>query len=284
MLIYKKIFVAFLGIMFFINGNTQKCCLNPPCKQKAKEYAEKVTSLVTFLGKWTPESTQGFKRINDSILNEFSRLYPERYNEFKSIVKAISVEFIDDESDEERAKCFHDQLPIATGDNTMAWINYIRDVKPVFPSTEFCRGFKKRVEISQGAVFLSKTSTAYLGAARFFVVYTFPVEGKCGGRVRLMVGPGYFRHSATSYLTLSSRIGIRMGDIKPNIFSLGNFNFFGGYNTAFGDFNYAEAGLEAELGWLGFNLSTVYQTNDRDWGFLAGIILFNTKTKKKKEK
>src|SRR6185503_11501708 len=107
---------------------------------------------------------------------------------------------------------------------------------------------------------------------------------KCGGRVRLMVGPGYFRHSATSYLTLSSRIGIRIADIKPNIFSLGNFNFFGGYNTAFGDFNYAEGGLEVELGWLGFNLSTVYQTNDHDWGFLAEIILFNTKPKKKKEK
>src|SRR4030095_15607487 len=106
MLIYKKIFVAFLGILFFINGNTQKCCLTPACKQKAKEYAEQVTSLVTFLGKWTPESAPNFKRINDSILNEFSRLHPERYNEFKSIVKAISVEFIDHQGNEERATCF----------------------------------------------------------------------------------------------------------------------------------------------------------------------------------
>jgi hypothetical protein len=284
MLIYKKTFITFLSVVLFIQSNSQKCCLDPVCKQKAKEYAERVTSLVTFLGKCTPESNQNFKSINDSILNEFSRFYPERYNEFKSLVKAISVEFIDAQGDEERPTCFHDQLPIETGDNTMAWINYIRDVKPVFPSTEFCRGFKKRVEISQGAAFLSKKTTAYLGVARFFVVYTLPGKEKCGGRVRLMVGPSYFRHSAASYLTLSSRIGVRIGDIKSNIFSLGNFNFFGGYSTAFGDFNYAETGLEVELGWLGFNLSTVYQTSDHNWGFLAGIILFNTKTKKKKEK
>lgn len=284
MLIYKKIIIAFLGIVLFIHGYSQKCCLDPVCKQKAKEYAERVTSLVILLGKCTPESTPNSRTINQSVIDEFSRLYPERYNEFKSLVKAISVEFIDAQGNEERPTCFLDQLPIETGDNTMAWINFIRDVKPFFPSTEFCRGFKKRIEISQGATFQSKKTTAYLGAARFFVVYTFPAKEKCGGRVRLMAGPGYFRNSATSYITLSSRIGVRIGDIKPDIFSLGNFNFFGGYNTAFGDFNYAEAGLEVELGWLGFNLLSVYQTSDKDWGFLAGIILFNTKPKKRKTK
>ena len=279
MLIHKKIIIAFFGIVLFIHGNSQKCCLDPVCKQKAKEYAERVTSLVILLGKCTPESTPNSRTINQSVIDEFSRVYPERYNEFKNLVKAISVQFIDAQGNDERQICFHDQLPIETGDNTMAWINFIRDVKPVFPSTEFCRGFKKRIEISQGAAFVNKTTTAYLASARFFVVYTLPAKEKCGGKVRLMLGPGYFIHSRTSYITLSSRIGYRIGDIKPNIFSLGNFNLFGGYSTAFGDFNYAEAGLEVELGWLGFNLS--YQKSYDDWGLLAGIILFNSKPKKK---
>jgi hypothetical protein len=279
---YKKTFLTFLAFVMFFTIDAQiKCCDDPPCKQKAKEYADKITSLVTFLGKCTPETVPDSKRINDSLIAEFSTFQPERYNEFKSLIKAISAEFIDDASSQERQTCFFDLLPIATGDNTMAWINFIRKVPPVFPSTEFCGGFKKRVEISQGAAaFLSKTRMAYLGAARAYIVYTLPSRQNCGGRVRLMAGPGYFLHSATSYITLSSRIGVRLGDIKPGIFSLGNFNFFGGYNTAFGDFNYAEAGLEAELGWFGFNLSTVYQVNDRHWGFLAGIILANKKIKK----
>src|SRR6185436_20247209 len=217
MLKNKKIFLAFIGLVLFFNANAQ-CCEDPACKAKAKEYADKITSLAILLGKCTPPSNPNSRHINDSIVEVFRTTYPERYNEFKTLVKKISEEFIDDPSNQGKQRCFQDMLPIA-GDNAMAWINHIRNVKPIFPSTEFCGGFKKRVEISQGAAFINKNTTAYLGTARFFIVYTLPVKEKCGGKVRLMVGPAYFIQSRNSYLTLSSRVGVRIGDIKPGIFS-----------------------------------------------------------------
>jgi hypothetical protein len=280
---YKKIFLFALGILFLCKVNAQtNCCDDVACKQRAKELADKITGLAVSLGKFTPFGSPGYPQKNDSILLEFKTQFPDRYNEFTKAIKDISAEFIDDQGGQNKQLCFLDQLPINTADNTMAWVNYIRDVKPVFPSTEFCKGFKKRFELSQGAsAFLSKQSMAYLGALRFYLIYTFSEKDKCGGRFRLMTGPGFFLRDAKAHLTLSSRLGVRIGDLKGGVFSIGNFNFFGGFNSNFNQFNYAESGFEAELGWLGLNLSAVYDTYGHKWGFLAGIVLANTKFKSK---
>jgi len=278
----KRILLASLGLLFLCNAIAQtSCCDEAVCKQRAKELADKISGLAGFLGKFTPFGSPGYPQKNDSSLAEFKRQFPDRFNDFNKTIKEISVEFIDDRGTQNKQLCFSDQLPINTGDNTMAWVNYIRDVKPVFPSTEFCGGLKKRIEISQGsAAFLSKKNMAYLGALRGYLIYQFAKKDECGGRFRLMVGPGFFLHSSTAYITLDSRIGIRIGDIAKEPFHLGNINFFAGYNSSFGHFSYVETGFEVELGWLGFNLAANYDTYHYRWGFLTGIVLANSKFKK----
>jgi len=280
---YKKALLVLAGFLFLTNIIGQvKCCDDPLCKQRAKELANKISELTTFLGKFIPFGSPGYPAKNDSALAEYKRQFPARFNEFKKMIGEISIEIIDDQSGQNKQLCFSDQLPINTGDNTMAWVNYIRDVKPVFPSTEFCAGLKKRFEISQGAAsFLSKKHMAYLGGVRGYLIYQFAKKNECGGRFRLMVGPGFFLRSSTSYITLNSRLGIRIGDIAKEPFHAGNFNFFAGYNTSFGHFSYVETGIEVELGWLGFNLSTNYDTYNYRWGFLTGLVLANSKFKKK---
>jgi len=170
----------------------------------------------------------------------------------------------------------------------MCWINFIRfhilKVKPVFPSTEFCGGLKKRFEINQGATaFLSKPQMAYLGSARFYLVYTLFKKDSCGGRFRISAGPGFFLRSTKGYITLSSRVAYRITDLKADVFSLGNLNFFGGYNSDFSGFNYAEAGLEVELGPFGANVSVNENTNNGKWGFLVGVFFGNKKKSKPKK-
>ena len=281
MINYKKLLLVLPAILFLTDTTAQNCCDTPPCKQRATELANKISDLSTFLGKFTPFGSPGYPKKNDSTLSEYKRFFPALFNEFQKTIKEISAEFIDDQSGQNKQLCFLDQMPVATGDNTMAWVNYIRDVKPVFPSTEFCAGLKKRFEISQGAAsFLSKQHMAYLGGVRGYLIYQFAKKDDCGGRFRLMVGPGFFLRSSTSYLTLNSRLGIRIGDIAKEPFHAGNFNFFAGYNTSFGHFSYVETGLEVELGWLGFNIAANYDTYRYRWGFLTGLVLANSKIKK----
>jgi hypothetical protein len=226
-------------------------------------------------------------------------LFEDLWNTSKAIVG-----FLNDPKFCSSTICFGNSLPpdLAEKDNILCWIDFINDsiTRVEFPSTEFCAGWKKRLEIAQGvSSFLSKKDMAYFASIRGYLIYT-PFSGKeyttcegirrrdsCGGIVRFMAGPAYYLRNRTSYLALSSRIAFRIpgGDImlnsKKGLFPAGNINLYGEYNTNFHHFNYAGLGVEVELGPFGINFTGNYNLENGRPGFLMGLIFANKKSSKK---
>ena len=269
--------ILFLIPAILIAQTGKKCCDIISCKEKAGEFAVRVAGIVTFLGNCSDD-----QEANESTLSNFRSSHPDLYEDLILTVKELQEYFFADQPKYSDPDCFSNALPTINKSNVMRWVNHVRfhilKVKPVFPSTEFCGGWKKRFELSQGAAaFLNKTRMAYLGSFRAYLMYTIPGKEKCGGRLRLGAGPGFFLRSSNSYITLSSRLAVRLTDLKAEVFSLGNLNLFGGYNTNFDGFNYAEAGVEAEFGRFGFNVSGNYNIDNKKPGFLIGIIFGNKK-------
>lgn len=273
----KKIFglgiVQLLLLQVAWSQTDKNCCDKKDCREQTIEYATRITGLVNYLGSCSEDSA-----ANNTVLRNLSNTYPTIHNDFIRTAKEIADRYIDHPRFADSRTCFFNSLPPNQAANVLAWINYINPKTPVFPSTEFCYGFSRRFEIGQGAsAFLSKSYMEYLGSIRGFLVYTFKSKQECGGNFRLMTGPGYYLRSSDSYITLHSRAAVRIKDLKANVFNLGNINFFGGYITNFDHFNYAEAGLEVELGAFGLNLAANYDTNIKRAGFLIGLIIANKK-------
>lgn len=271
-----------LSIVFLLPGyavwaQPQKtCCADTECQQKAIAYAVKISGLVNFLGSFNETDVAE----NETKLNNLQLNYKQVYYDLVKTVHEIADYFFDKPRFANSLVCFTDALPVINKSNVVAWINYFRsEVKnPRFPSTEFCGGWQKRFEIAQGATaFLSRNKMAYLGTVRGYLVYTFQQKDKCGGNFRLMAGPSLFLRNRNAYITLSTRLGMRLADLKASVFSFGNLNVFGGYNTNFDYFSYAEGGLEAELGPFGVNLSSNYNTHTSKFGFMVGIVFGNKK-------
>jgi hypothetical protein len=276
-LLKKSFFPLLILLPGIIYGQTSKCCDIQACKQKADEFAVRITGIVSFLGNCSDD-----QEANETTLSNFKTSHPDLYQQLIVTVKELQTWFFAEQPKYSDPDCFSNALPTINKANVMRWVNHVRfhilKVKPVFPSTEFCGGWKKRFELAQGAAaFLNKTKMAYLGSLRGYLMYTIPGKDKCGGRLRLGAGPGFFLRSSNSYITLSSRLAVRLTDLRAEVFALGNLNLFGGYNTNFDGFNYAETGLEAELGPFGFNLSGNYNIENKKPGFLIGIIFGNKK-------
>lgn len=271
------VFFLFLlpGILYGQTG--KKCCDVNSCREKAEEFAVRMAGIATFLGNCSDDQD-----ANEVTLSNFRSSHPDLYQQLIITVKELQQYFFAEQPEYSDPDCFSNALPTINKSNVLRWVNHVRfhilKVKPVFPSTEFCGGWKKRFELGQGAAaFLNKTKMAYLGSLRGYLIYTIPGKEKCGGRLRIAAGPAFFLRSSNSYITLSSRLAVRLTDLRADVFSLGNLNLFGGYNTNFDGFNYAEAGLEAELGPFGFNLSGNYNIDNNKPGFLIGIIFGNKK-------
>lgn len=272
--------------LLYAQPEKKKCCESPVCKEKAVEYAKVISGLVAYLGNCSI-STEEDLRADSIILAKLQEEKPEVYNDLIRMVKLLDDYLYTDIPRFRGTDCFENELPQSMRRNVLCWINYIRfnvlKKVVVFPSTEFCGGWKKRFEINQGAsAFLSKTDMSYLGSARFYFIYTFFKKNKCGGKFRMSAGPAYFLRSRNSYLTLSSRLAYNIKDLKANVFSLGNLNLFGGYNTNFNRFNYAELGLEVELGPFGVNLASNMNTENGKMGFMVGVFFGNKKRTKPK--
>lgn len=251
----------------------KNCCDKEECRKQTADYATRITGLVNYLGNCSEDSA-----ANNAVLRKLSNSHPTIYADFIWTTSEVADQYIVHPRYADSRTCFFNALPANQAANVLAWINYINPQTPVFPSTEFCAGLSRRFEIAQGAsAFLSKPYMEYLGSIRGFLVYTFKSKQECGGTFRLMAGPAYYLRSSDSYITLHSRISIRIKDLKASVFNLGNINFFGGYITNFDHFNYAEAGLEVELGAFGINLAANYDTNIKRAGFLIGLIIANKK-------
>lgn len=289
----KYIRIIFLSIILLITTcllhgqqNKEKCCENESCRVKAQTLAVRITGIVGFLGK----CADGDKAANLLTLERLKTNNKSVYDDFWGTTKAI-IFLINDDRFRNDA-CFENSLPadLAEKSNIMCWIGFVNDsiTKPSFPSAEFCKGWKKRFEIAQGASsFLNKKDMAYLGTIRGYLIYTFRKNNldECGGGVRLMAGPAFYLRDRVSYVALSSRVAFRMKDIKADpkhdLFPLGNLNLFGEYTTSFGQFNYAGLGIEIELGPFGVNLTVNHNLENGKQGFLVGVVFSNRKFSKK---
>lgn len=277
---------ALLAITFLVTSNllhAQQCCDNAICKEKAIEYAKVISGLVNYLG-----TCSGDKTTDSIVLKKLEQEKPEAYSEFVRMVRILDDYLYSDDSKFKGTECFEKELAKNVAENALMWINHVRfhvlGKIPFFPSTEFCGGWKKRFEINQGSsAFLDKTNMSYLGSARAYLIYTFFKKDKCGGRFRIMAGPALFLRSRNSYLTLSTRLAYKLKDLKASVFSLGNLNLFGGYNSNFDGFNYAELGLEVELGPFGINIASNMNTGNGKAGFMVGVFLGNRKKSKTKK-
>jgi hypothetical protein len=283
----KKFFlmIACLASACLSYGQTRTktpCCGNGNCEEKVVEYAKVISGLANFLGNCNNNDAA------DSLaLEELRHKDGNTYNELIRMVRILDDYIFNDKARFEGFDCFANALPPGNGRNVMCWINFIRfhilKVKPIFPSTEFCGGWKKRFEIGQGATAFLKLQSAYLGSVRAYLIYTFFKKDQCGGKFRIMAGPAFFLRSTRGHITLSSRLAYKLTDLKANVFSLGNLNLFAGYNSNFNRFNYAEGGLEIELGPFGVNLGPNVNTNNGKWGFMVGVFFANKKKSKTKK-
>ncbi len=271
----KKL-IASLGLLLCISAqlkaqHTQNCCDVPACREKMEAFAEHITELVFLLGNFDAGSA-------DIRLKELKQNRPPAYKDFIE----TSSDIIAVIEDERQGQCFKDKLPEDERDNIYDWLIFMKDkvMKPKFPSAEYCRGFRRRVEIGQGSSDFIRKQMAYLGSLRGYLGYTFGPKDGCGGRFRLMAGPAYFLRDKDSYLALSSRAAVRLGDINPVPFAIGNLCLFGEYNTNFDGFDYAGLGLEIELGVIGLNLAVNHNVETGYQGFLIGLIIANKNFKK----
>ena len=271
---------VFLSSIFIVAGQPpvteKKCCDIPECKAKSESFAVKLIGMAAFLPPCSDD-----KDINKRTLDSLQKANQRLYSGFIETMNDL-VDFRNSIGNKDR--CFSSILPDAYRDNILNWIIYFNDIKnPVkFPSTEFCRGWKKRFEISQGAANIFTNAATYLGSLHGFIAYTFKPSKQnekesCGGKFRLMAGPSLYMRGNTSYITANARTVFWLKDIGKQTFHVGNINAFGEYFTNFSRFNYAGAGIEIELGPFALNLEGNINTRDGKLGFLTGVVFSNKK-------
>ena len=248
--------IVLFGTITFLNAqipdNRKKCCEDETCKTKAKDYATQLANLVTIL----PEAT-GDSKADQKALDSVKRVNSSGYKSFMKVALAAHYYFYSVESKFRRDGCFADNVSV----NVSKWVAHVGTKAPKFKSAEFEAGLKIRVELGQGSTDIRKNSIGHLGSFRTYLVYTFDKDPNrrdsfhLGNHIRLSVGPAIFSRSNIYYGALSSRIAVRVKDIKPMNFAIGNINLFGEYNTSFGNLSYGAIGAELELGFAGFNIS-----------------------------
>ena len=263
------------------------CCSSANCRDQAAGLAARIAGITVYLGQCDdPNDTTAQGPFRE--LNLLKATRPAAYEDLLRAVREADRLFFGDNRQYGDSPCFTDALPPDPFRSiTLCWINFIRfnvlGITPRFPSTEFCRGWSRRWELNQGASsFLSKSSMRYLASLRAYISYTFKKYDsskvkQCGGRFRISAGPGLTLHQTDWYLLLHTRAAIRITDLQANVFRFGNLNAFAGYNSNFRHFQFAELGLEAEIGPIGFNLSANLNTQNGKAGFGVGILFANKK-------
>jgi|GEM_PF-2122611 len=251
--------VAFFSTTTFLSAqDKKKCCEDETCKAAVKDFAARLTPLVANL----PHSS-GDDDVDKKVLDSLKRANRQLYDELVKLAKAAHDYIFSDGSPFRNDGCFSNALSDDVRIDVLGWVAHVGRSAPKFGSAEFCAGLKVRIELGGGSTDISKYSVGYLGSLRGFLVYTFYDKGgdkkkdpfRCGNHIRLMVGPAAFFRSHMLYGALSSRIGVRVKDITPMNFAIGNINLFGEYSTSFGNLSYGALGAELELGFIGFNLS-----------------------------
>ncbi|NSL87690.1 hypothetical protein ECE50_012655 [Chitinophaga sp. Mgbs1] len=256
-----------------------RCCDVPECKTRIEALAAQMLKVVKLLGPCNDDPT-----INQDALAQLQVKFPAEYNEFEPVVREI----LDIKSGRQYRNdlCFSNALPEEHRINVLSWLSYMQkqlNGPAVFPSSEFCGGWRMRFELGQGAGSIFRKDMGYIGSVRGYLAYTFARERGCDGRLRLLAGPSVFWQNNVAYMQLSTRAAYRVKNLTPKKLPayFGNINVFGEYTTTFGAFHYAAAGGEVELGPFGVNLSVLHDFRSNHQGFLLGFVLFNKSLKKK---
>lgn len=274
-----------LLLLFLLTGSIHriiaqspvKCCDDVQCREQAVSYAITLSALTKVLGRCQQQDS-----VNNQLLAQLKNRDVNLYNSFVLNSKRAAT-FIEDSLN---GTCFADALPDDEANNVFQWLLFMNKDKlssPDFPSSEFCGGWERRLELTQGAANIFSSQTAYLGTLRGYVSYTFAPSGGCGGRLRLMAGPAVFLRNNTFYTTLSTRVAIRVKDISPKKLpvGLGNLNVYTEYNTSFVHFNQLALGAEVQLGPFGINAAVNNELKSARVGFSVGIVLFHQAFKRR---
>ncbi|WP_212005017.1 hypothetical protein [Chitinophaga sp. HK235] len=254
-----------------------KCCDDASCRAKAITYAHSLSALTKILGRCQPQDS-----TNIQLLDNLKKRDIKSYQSFVGLSKQTAT-FIHDTLN---GTCFADALPDDEASNVFQWLLYMNRTtvsSPQFPSSEFCGGLERRLELGQGAADIFSSQVAYMGTLRGYLSYTFAPAGQCGGHLRLMAGPAVFLRGNTFYTTLSSRLAVRITDIsvKKIPVGVGNLNVYTEYNTSFVHFNQVAVGAEVQLGPFGINASVNNELKSARIGFAVGLVLFHQPFNKK---
>ncbi|HVI48462.1 MAG TPA: hypothetical protein VM802_26570 [Chitinophaga sp.] len=267
----------FLLLHFSLHAQV-KCCDDVACRQRAISLAASMNYYSKKVGPCQRQDS-----ANQRILDKLKADDPNLYTAF-TVTARQAATFIEDSL---TSTCFSDALDDAEANNVFKWLLYInreRINNPQFPSSEFCGGFGRRFELSQGAANIFSNEVAYLGIVRGYITYTFAPGNTCGGHFRILMGPAFILRNNTIYSTLSTRVAYRIKDITPRKLpvGVGNLSVFAEYNTSFVHYNQVAIGAELQLGPFGINVAVNNELKSAKPGFAVGVVLFHQSFKKAK--
>ena len=222
---FYKLIMIFAILQFFqlpnIYSQLQECCFIPACEQQAKSYAEHFNRLAPLLG--APPSTR-----EDAIgkLEILKMENPRLFDEFNSLIKKYDNWVGEDGF---KSVCFRLKLP-DDADAISDWVVEARSlrVKSSFRSSQFCRGFRFRLEGGLGAADLASSTENFNASVRALIAYTFAPSdpaasgsneflSHCNGRFRLLAGLSENYISQRGVLQGLARIEFRLFDLYTSL-------------------------------------------------------------------
>ncbi|MCX2746034.1 hypothetical protein OO013_19295 [Mangrovivirga sp. M17] len=213
-----KIKYSVFFMLFIVSNwaNAQDCQnLTPQQLNQIQNYAEAIVPIVLFKLHPAPNNDTERQEKLDSLKTYDYPAYVELINNIQGFIANTS---------QEQQVCFY---KIADNTTVNAWISYIyRKDAPTNESLspEFQKGIGILAEINQGVIDPFRSTEQYLLTVKGLLAYTFAKE-QAGGRIRMMLGPSLYYSKQEVDVYLTSRMEVRIYDLKAEPVSLGTFKF-----------------------------------------------------------
>jgi hypothetical protein len=202
-----------------LQAQTTPCCNDVTCHTNATKLATNMSKSVEFLGVYPanqPVSYEGKKKFLDSL----KKCRPSNYNAIKKAAKQINDWSAKDPSRNICMSIEYGNLP----EDRLLWINYFITTfyVSVSSSPEFRKGFGMLLHTGIGASSLFTSGERFASLSGLMLSYTFAPAGKtAGGRVRALIGPGYYYSATKNYLLVHPRLEFRIIDIGSELTNIG---------------------------------------------------------------